>query len=280
MFRINLNRALDLIRARPGSPEVQFTPEAVRGGNILYYWQWAFAGRALGMRRSVLETDQMARWLQEFPALKQLTVPRADIGLLDQRTFATRHHFGTSFTSAENLAFSLWLLQQTPSFGSRVASAREFVTAQTCVLNVRRGDYYSVPEFRAEFGIDVRSHVSEAIRILKDLGRWTEQILIVSDDPDWCRENLLDVLPGDTQFVPRRMDMFDDLAALAAARTLILANSTFSYWGSFFANALQPDHMAVAPPFHQRLKGSGVVTDLFDPEWSRTSLPREQRDAP
>lgn len=272
-FTAPIQRMLDLVRAREGAPSVQFTPGAVRGGNILYYWQWAFIGRQRGNHRSVLRTEHMSEWLEEFPALEELTSSRSDIGILDRRTFATRHHFGSSFTPNENREFSRWMLEHSPSFRSRVESARRIVTERTCVINVRRGDYYSVPEYRSEFAIDIRSHVAEAIAILRALDRWTDEVLVVSDDPGWCRENLLDLFPSDPHFVPNRRTMFDDLASLAAARSLILANSTFSYWGSFLANAIHSDHVAVAPPFHQRVADGGFVSDLFDPVWRRTSMP-------
>lgn len=251
---------------------MQFTPPAVRGGNILYYWQWAYLGRENGRRRDVLRTEHMTPWLEEFPALEELTIDRGSVPLLADRAFATRHHFGSSFTAAENLRFSRWLLHGSRSFMSRVHSAQSRFTAQTCVINVRRGDYYSVPAHRVEFGMDIRSHVAEALEILDALGRSGDDFVIVSDDPDWCATNLRDLLPGRPSFVHDRRGLFDDLAVLAASRTLILANSTFSYWGSHLAAALNEDHIAVAPPFHQRTDSGALVTDPFDHRWRRTSL--------
>lgn len=265
-------RVLDAARSRPGATTVQFTPRAVRGGNILYYWQWAYLGRATGEHRSVLRTDHMTAWLKEFPALERLTVSRPEVSLFDQRAFATRHHFGSSFTGEENQLFSRWLLGTSPSFMSRTEAARRFVTDETCVVNVRRGDYYSVPEFRTEFGMDIRAHVAGAVEVLTRAGRAPRDVLIVSDDPEWCRETLREVLPGEFRFVPDRKSMFDDLAVLAASRTLVLANSTFSYWGSHLAAALRDDHVAVAPPFHQRVAAGPPVDDLFDPRWERTAV--------
>ncbi|MGO1504472.1 alpha-1,2-fucosyltransferase [Microbacterium sp.] len=270
MLRAAVQRALDLARSRPQAPTVQFTPKNVRGGNILYYWQWAYLGRAQDQRRSILETEHMPQWTQEFPALADLTISRSAVNLLDQRTFATRHHYGTSFTTQENQDFCRWVLDRSPHFGQRLEQARKTIGDDTCVVNVRRGDYYSVPEFRAEFGMDIRSHIAESIEILEDQGRLSDDLLIVSDDPGWCRSHLSDVLPSTPRFLTGRVSMFDDLAALASARTLVLSNSTFAYWGSFFASSLQADHLAIAPPFHQRTGAGGLVEDLFSPDWPRT----------
>lgn len=264
--------ALDRIRSRPKAPSVQFTPSAVRGGNILYYWQWAYLGRTLGARRSVLETDHMVPWLEEFPALTELTMAPSAVHLFDQRTFATRHHYGSSFTAEDNHAFCNWLLTHSSRFQERLLQARDQVGEDTCVVNVRRGDYYSVPKFRTEFGMDIRAHVTEALSLLEEQDRLSEDLLIVSDDAEWCRTHLVDVLPAAPRFLTHRASMFDDLAALASARALVLSNSTFAYWGSFFASALREDHLAIAPPFHQRTGTGDAVTDLLSPSWPRTGM--------
>lgn len=268
--RSALRHVVDLLRDRPTAPQVQFTPPAVRGGNILYYWQWAYLRRSEGARASVLETEHMPAWLGEFPVLNDLTISESAVGLFDRRTFATRHHFGQSFTAEQNLEFCRWLLSGSPDFQERVRSARTQVHDGTCVINVRRGDYYSVPEYRREFAIDIPDHVAQALVILQEGEREISDLLIVSDDQEWCRRELAPILPATPRFLSGRRSMFDDLAALASSRSLVLANSTFSYWGSHLARALHEDHVAVAPAFHQRLATGGTMDDVLDPRWPRT----------
>lgn len=265
-----LRLPLDMVRRRRGAHDVQFTPPAVRGGNILYYWQWAHLVRAEGARASVQETPPMTEWLKEFPALRELTVAADEVGVFDRRSFATRHHFGMSFTAAQNLSFSRWLLKGSASFLDRIDSLRSEVLPETCVVNVRRGDYYSVPEFRREFAMDIKSHVTQALSILDRQGRSVTDVLIVSDDPGWCADELAPLLPRAPRFLSERRSMFDDLAALASSRNVILANSTFSYWGSHLAHARDGNHLAIAPPHHQRLASGGWMDDMFDPRWPRT----------
>ena len=62
--------------------------------------------------------------------------------------------------------------------------------------------------------------------------------------------------------------MFDDLAVLACAKRLILANSTFSYWGAFIAQVLGAQlENIVAPAFHQG--GVPTASELWrDPRWN------------
>lgn len=219
----------------------------------------------------MLETPPMAAWLEEFPALHELTVGRAEVALLDRRSFATRHHHGVSFTAEQNRSFCRWLLAGSASFHGRLAAARAEVGPNTCVVNVRRGDYYSVPEYRREFSMNIKAHVSEALTILEREGRPVKDLLIVSDDPEWCLAELAPSLPGLPRFLTERHSMFDDLAALASAHSLILANSTFSYWGSHLALARNERHLAIAPAHHQRVATGGWMDDMFDPRWPRTS---------
>ena len=269
-----LRPLLDRVRQRADAPEVQFTPPAVRGGNILYYWQWAHLRRGQGARASVLATEHMTAWLDEFPALRNLTVPASDVKLFDRRLFATRHHFGMTFTAEQNLEFSRWLLESAPGFQERLRSISTQIDDRTCVINVRRGDYYSVPEYRREFAIDIPAHVTQALTILAGAGRDTDDLLIISDDAQWCRQELAPLLPTAPRYLQDRRSMFDDLAALVSSRSLVLANSTFSYWGSFLARALHEDHLAIAPPYHQRVAGGGAMDDVFDPRWPRTEETR------
>ena len=62
-------------------------------------------------------------------------------------------------------------------------------------------------------------------------------MVLVSDNVPWCVDNLTHLAPQ-LEFVvnENRRDMFDDLAVLACAKRLILANSTFSYWGRLYCS--------------------------------------------
>jgi hypothetical protein len=91
---------------------------------------------------------------------------------------------------------------------------------------------------------------------------------VVSDDSGWCRENL-SWLVGAADAVefshngPQR-----DLARLASASRLILANSTFSYWGAYISDVVHDGSAGsvVAPRFHVRDLEQGRAWQL-DPRW-------------
>jgi len=267
---------LDTARERLGRRTVQDSSDAIRGGNNLYLWQWAFLERQAGRSAAVVRSATMPDWLAEFPLLGELTIDRADLRFLDRRRFATRFVFDLDFDRRQCALFCRALVASSPEFRRRIAAAEEQVGPGTVVVNVRRGDYYSVPEFSRRFALDIPHHVTEALTMLRAEGRDTTDVIVVSDDIDWCRRELAEVL-GPFRTLQGRSSMFDDLAALATSRTLVLANSTFSYWGSYLAASRDIAHRAIAPSHHEILPDGERVAPMLDPAWPRTGfrpLPR------
>ncbi|GAA1731718.1 alpha-1,2-fucosyltransferase [Brachybacterium phenoliresistens] len=267
-------RGLDVIRARPGAREVQDSADHLRGGNHLYLWQWAFLERKIGHRAYVKRSTSMSEWTQEFALLDALTIDPGDIRRFDARSFGTRFTFDLDFTRDQNDAFCRAMVASSDGFRERLERTKDLMDEDTCVINVRRGDYYSVDAFARRFGIDIPHHIDEALAHLEAMGRPTEDLLIVSDDVDWCRRELAGVVAGRMRVNPARVSMFDDLAVLASARTLVLANSTFSYWGSYIARSRIPDHLAIAPSHHELLADGTAIAPMNDPLWPRTSYRR------
>lgn len=218
----------------------------------------------------------MTEWLEEFPLLRPLTIEEREIGRLDARAFATRFIFDLDFDRRDNDVFCRALVASSERFRERLDRVAEVLGPDTCVINVRRGDYYSVPAFARRFGIDIPHHVQEALALVEAAGRSTEDLLVVSDDIAWCRKELGGLVPGRMRADPARSSMFDDLAVLASARTLVLANSTFSYWGSYIARSRIPDHLAIAPSHHELLEDGTAIAPMNDPAWPRTSFTRWQ----
>lgn len=242
----------------------------VRGGNCLYFWQEMFLRDQRGARAVVTKTPAMDAWLDEFPLLRPLTIDEQEMTWLDQQLFMYPRRPGVDFSRAENERFCRGLVSSSPMFRARRARLAEQVTDATCVVNVRRGDYYSVPEYRARFSLDIRRHVGLAVDMARAAGRPIDDIILISDDVAWCTENLMEAV-GEFRVVEDRDGMFDDLAALSLARTLVLANSTFSYWGSFLAESHNSDTLVIAPPFHERDENGALLEREFAPHWRRTA---------
>ena len=260
---------LNTVRERPGARTIQGSSDAIRGGNNLYLWQWAHLEQRAGRRAAVLRSATMPDWIDEFPLLRDLTIDKKEISLLDRRRFATRFFFDQDFDRAQNRDFCLALVDSSNSFRARRSRIRAQITRETLVVNVRRGDYYEVPEFFARFGLDIQSHVAGAVELVRQVGRPVDDVLVVSDDVDWCRRELTPVL-GDIRTLEGRSSPFDDLAALSSATTLVLANSTFSYWGSPLASSFDDEHLAIAPSHHEITPDGSLIAPMFDPSWPRT----------
>lgn len=255
---------------------VLWTPDFMNGGNFLYLWlnAWAQNDRDMGAQK-VLYVPKMDPWLREFPALEELTIRPEELSLLDRRILASGQNVGVDFKKPEILPFVRELLLKGSPFLDRVSSC----TQDALVINVRRGDYYSVEKYRRRYGMNIRGFVESALEKIPP--KKNQPIVLVSDDPDWCMKNLgflgvenpLSVMPG-----PH--DMFQDLAQLVAADHLLLANSTFSYWGGYLASAQPPGsrpRVIQVPHFYARDIGQEESTLLLD-QWMAVDGDEYNRD--
>ena len=99
------------------------------------------------------------------------------------------------------------------------------VSRKVCV-NVRRGDYLRVQKdgFRVLSKADIETMLNEFFP--------ADEVLMVSDDIEWCRENFT----GD-RFTfadrPCRYKVEMDLYLQTQAKANIISNSTFSWWGAY-----------------------------------------------
>lgn len=250
------------------APRVQLSSPLIRGGNFLYYWQWAFCQDRPGRPARVLYQESINAWLEEFPLAARLTVRKADVPVWRTEWVGKhRHTFGLDFTRSQLQVFSDALIGESQRFQSRLDAAGRFLDDETCVINVRRGDYYEYPHLEKMYGLDNVRYVDEAVAQVRSLRPEIRRFVLVSDDIDWCRDHLSNAVIRTLEVYPMRTSMFDDLAILSSARTLLVANSTFSFWGSYIAASRIKDQLTIAPPYHYRLESGELVRDPFDPDW-------------
>ncbi len=99
-------------------------------------------------------------------------------------------------------------------------------------IHVRRGDFLSQKYSELLDNIATPSYYSSAIKIvetrLKDI-----RYFIFSDDIEWCRDNL--PVPSNSVFVDwnTEKNSYIDMFLMTHCKANIIANSTFSYWGSY-----------------------------------------------
>jgi hypothetical protein len=243
-WRAERAKTLTLDALRRGDRTVITTPPAgLRFGNWLYLWLDAYARTRSGERTVVLQAPGMDIWLEAFPALR---------GRRDWGEHSWNQRFGDDFSRESLDAFISEYL------APYIAPDR----SGTLVINVRRGDYYSNPGLRQRYGFDQLGYLREA---LKRAGR-VDRVLIVSDDPDWCRDNVVEMLDGGSvEFADR--DPVSNFMAVASPSRLIGMNSTFTYWGAYIAGVLHESPLIVMPRFHARMAESNDAHQL-DPRWT------------
>lgn len=231
-------------------------------GNMLSFWMWAHDGRLVGEDRWVRRTPDMARWLDVFPNVDPLLIDRSEVGLRDRRTKGWHQEFD-AFPRSHFESFIAERLLTSPRLPLSEGN-------DDCItVNVRRGDYYSNPVFRALYGFDIAWYVRVAVEGSLQQAP-VGSIEVVSDDPDWCRANLGFLNDyGRVRYQAPSDGPVENLGQLVSARRLILANSTFSYWAAYMSNVRYGDNYSSVwvPAFHRRDMNDGRSWHL-DPRWS------------
>ena len=148
--------------------------------------------------------------------------------------------------------------EQDPRSAACQASIRR---AKSIGLHVRRADY-ATPDGNAYHGTCPKSYYDAALElVLSRLGADAE-LFVFSDDMDWTRENIRYALP--TTYVDwNSRRSYEDLRLMSSCRALIMANSSFSWWGGWLIPG--PDKVVVAP--RQWYRAPGVISDLPDSSW-------------
>ncbi len=124
-------------------------------------------------------------------------------------------------------------------------------------LHIRRGDFLRNSGNHHNLSIDWYGRALDKINLD---GR---QVVIFSDDPDWCREQ--QVFGDDDKFlVSESNNHYTDLALMSLCSGHIIANSTYSWWGAWLADSKE----VIAPakwfgPDNEHLS----IEDLYCDHW-------------
>ena len=271
MGRLRSLAAVTLQHVRNGRP-VAWCPEWMNLGNLLYVAEWAHEGRCSGEERFVLLHPSKEAPLTLFPRLReQFFLAKEEVSFFDRRVMpwsGEEDRRGEHFDPPHLRRYILDHLLP----GSPVASPPDDIEDDAIVVNVRRGDYFSVPEHRAAFGMDTETYSLEAVGALITDSGAPSSIVVVSDDVDWCRDNLASLSKhGDVRF--RDGSLVDDLSAIVHAQRLVLPNSTFSYWGGYIGDELYRDRRVAAPWFFNREAEGGRAWQLRSHWLSIDSIP-------
>lgn len=129
-------------------------------------------------------------------------------------------------------------------------------------LHVRRGDYLTLS---ATYGHVAPDYYRRAVGLLRDLGH-RDPIWLFSDDPPGARAFLEGAVAIDHVVEPpSNSPAVESLVLMSAAKALVIANSTYSWWAAFLREA--PTRPVIAP---RPLWGDSNMSDGRDwllPDW-------------
>ncbi len=147
------------------------------------------------------------------------------------------------FLSIAGLLREEFSLEQPPG-GKNETFLREIQATDSVALHVRRGDYASNRTVHEVHGLCSLDYYRRAVEMIS--GRVKHPTFFVfSDDPDWTRDNLRLEFPAHFMTHNSVDHGFEDLRLMAHCRHFILANSSFSWWGSWLAS--HPRKIVAAP---------------------------------
>jgi hypothetical protein len=115
-------------------------------------------------------------------------------------------------------------------------------------IHVRRGDYLLKPNFHPTCSID---YYKEAMSIINE-GKY----ILISDDMDWCRKNFI----GEKFIFSPFTNEINDLYLLINCDNHIIANSSFSWWGSYLC---QKNNNTIAPKIWFGHDGPKDTQDIY-----------------
>lgn len=247
---------------RHGSRVVFEAPlEGVNFGNFLYFWLHAHQARRRNVTELVMAPPVLFEWVNDYPRLRRLTIAPREVRLTDRRVFEWNSRFGLDFSRDDLTGFIAEYLLDSP---------RGFWVDRSwgVTVNIRRGNYYSVPHLRGTYSFDIPAYLEAALERLASSGP-AGDILVISDDPDWCELKLDTMLKGAGASVTylRGVPPASQFDVLSRSRRIIGTNSTFSYWGAYVSTVRygRSGHV-IMPRFHARL-GDEPWAYQLDPEW-------------
>lgn len=135
-------------------------------------------------------------------------------------------------------------------------------------VHIRRGDYLKNPDYHTNLW--GTGYYEEALKLFprgpflvfcKD-NQSPEQD---TADRKWCEENLPALFgPAEWEMAPTENSEWEDMNLMASCKSIIIANSTFSWWAAFLNP--NPDKIVVCPKPENWLT-TGEVFCEPEPEW-------------
>lgn len=127
-----------------------------------------------------------------------------------------------------------------------------------CSIHVRRGDYLNISDYHP---IQSSKYYEECINTMREFGY--SSFLIFSDDIEWCKNHFSD---KNTFIFSENRSNIQDLYLMSKCGGNIIANSSFSWWGSWLNKNKNKRVIAPSLWFGPSKKGCDT-SDLYCKDW-------------
>jgi hypothetical protein len=134
----------------------------------------------------------------------------------------------------------------------------------TVSMHVRRGDYVVITKIWNSNYINKKDYYNMAYKLMKKKLNSDFELLIISDDIDWCKENLK--YPN-SHYI-KNID-YIDLWIMTLCDHTIICGSTFSWWGAYL-NKNFGDNIVICPRksiFKERKNVDEKNKEIYFPYW-------------
>ena len=231
-------------------------------------------------RIATREESRDFRWLQRLSPLSRMVSPwisykeksvTFDSGFhsLKNNTYLVgywqSHNYFTDFSAELMVEIS----PSTPLSSKSLDCLYKINHSNSVAIHIRRGDYVSSPTASKYHGVLPLDYYYAAIQCIAN-NITSPQYFIFSDDPEWCRSNLL-LNSSNAVFIDHNdgANAWQDLVLMSHCQNSIIANSSFSWWGAWLADQQQSgrQRLVVAP---SRWFGGGNVQSVvgrFPSHW-------------
>lgn len=156
----------------------------------------------------------------------------------------------------EEILDNFTFLEEIQEKGNEIFYSLSIEPNKTCSIHVRRGDYLILPTYHPSFGLEYYSKALNVLDPNEDL-----DVLVFSDDPKWCMDNFGNKR-GKSCIRYAHSDPFVDLYMMSKCCSHVIANSSFSWWGSWLSG--KP---TVAPKTWFGPNGNQDWQDIYAEGW-------------
>lgn len=171
----------------------------------------------------------------------------------------------TSWKYFEKIESNLRAALKFPNFSNpqNLQISQKMRKTESIAIHVRRGDYLTSHALGGLIGL---SFYLDGIEYIKQKLQ-CPTFFIFSDDPVWCRENLLPNLDSDSQIVDwnKSRESYVDMQLMSCCKHHIIPNSSFSWWGAYLAK--HETQIVVTPRVWVRPESGLEMKDMNLPHW-------------